>query len=255
MESHESRVSREAEIYDHHMLQREGYESMLAHANEGPARMRRDQFVREAVADLNDKTVLEIGTQAWAPMLNKFGVRPRSVTCVNISQAEVDAGKAQAEALNFRADFRVMDAHKLDFPANHFDFVYGVAILHHLDLGLALAEISRVTKTGGRILFVEPLRLNPIAQLVRFLTPKARTPDERPLSRRELRTIDQYFDCVNLFTELFYVPAAVLSRFAFKNPENMLTRSSDALDKMLVTALPGLGLFYRTVTIYGRNRG
>jgi SAM-dependent methyltransferase len=147
-----------------------------------------------------------------------------------------------------------MDAHKLEFPDQQFDFVYGVAILHHLDLARSIQEIARVTKPGGRILFVEPLRLNPIAQLIRFVTPNARTPDERPLGREELRIIDGYFKSDHLFTELFHAPAAILSRFIFRNPVNPLTRSFDALDRTLLAAFPGLGVFYRTVTVYGRIR-
>lgn len=254
MSHYNERATREAEIWDNQELQREGYDAMLAHANNGPARLRRDRFIGEAVADLGDKTVLEIGTQAWDAMLYKYNVRPKSLTCINISQTEADLGKAKAEKVDIQADFRVMDAHKLDFPDNHFDFVYGVAILHHLDFETALKEIARVTKPGGRILFVEPLRLNPIAQIVRLLTPKARTPDERPLGREELRIIERYFKSEHLFTELFHAPVAILSRFLFKEAVNGMTRAADAVDKALVSACPGLGVFYRTITVYGRKR-
>ena len=135
-----------------------------------------------------------------------------------------------------------------------FDFVYGVAILHHLDFPVALAEIARVTKPGGRILFVEPLRLNPVAQLVRLLTPKARTPDELPLAREELRIIEKYFEPEYLFTDMFHLPVALLSQFLFKDPVNPLTRAGDAVDRAVVSAFPGLGVFYRTITILGRKR-
>ena len=53
-----------------------------------------------------------------------------------------------------------------------FDFVYGCAILHHLDYHRALDEICRVLKPGGRILFAEPLGINPVAKLVRLVTPR-----------------------------------------------------------------------------------
>jgi SAM-dependent methyltransferase len=253
MSSYVERSAREAEIWDHQALQRERYEAMLAHANEGPARARRDQFVAQAVADLNGKSVLEIGTQAWGGMLNKHGVRPASVICINISSTETETGRKQAELMGFPADFRVMDAHKLDFPDNKFDFAYGVAILHHLDLETAVQELFRVVKPGGRILFVEPLRLNPVAQLVRLLTPKARTADERPLGPAELRIIERYFQCDYLFSELFHVAAAVLSRFLFKKPVNGLTRTADRLDKSLASAFPKLGALYRSVTILGHK--
>jgi SAM-dependent methyltransferase len=248
------RAAREAQIWDGQTLQRDRYDAALDFANHGPPRHRRIRFIGEAVADLGDKTVLEIGSQAWEWMLRRYGVKPRALTCINISQTELDLGKAQAAALDYPAAFQVADAHKLPFPDATFDFVYGVAILHHLDFPVALAEIARVTKPGGRILFVEPLRLNPVAQLVRLLTPKARTPDELPLAREELRIIEKYFEPEYLFTDMFHLPVALLSQFLFKDPVNPLTRAGDAVDRAVVSAFPGLGVFYRTITILGRKR-
>jgi len=247
----EQRKLREVQIWDSGALKRTRYEMMLAHANAGPARMRRDVFIKEAVADLGDKRVLEIGSQAWGAVLWKFRIAPKSLTCINISQTELDSGKLAAERDNFPAEFKIMDAHHLEFPDNHFDFVYGVAILHHLDFPTAMREVARVTKPGGRILFVEPLRLNPVARLIRRLTPAARTPDERPLGREELQMIDTWFSTNHLYTELFYTPAAVVSPMIFKSPNNWLTRESDNLDQILVDKFPSLGVFCRTVTIHG----
>lgn len=255
MHQSQERADREAAIWDQQQLQRDTYEAVLSHANGGPARVRRDRFIADAVSDLGDKAVLEIGSQAWQSVLYKNNVRPRELTCINISQTELNAGQEAAALTGVRTEFSLMDAHKLDFPDHHFDFVYGVAILHHLDFEVALREIARVTKPGGRILFVEPLRLNPVARLVRALTPKARTPDERPLGREELKTIERYFEARHLYTDLFHLPAAVLSRYLFKSPINFLTGTFDALDRMLLSVFPSLGVYYRTVTIYGYKRG
>jgi ubiquinone/menaquinone biosynthesis C-methylase UbiE len=45
------------------------------------------------------------------------------------------------------------DAHKLDFPENTFDVIYGAGILHHLDYARALLEILRVLRPGGAMIF------------------------------------------------------------------------------------------------------
>jgi len=248
------RAERETQIWDEQRLERETYETVLSHANLGPARQKRDRFIADAVADLRDKAVLEIGSQAWQSVLNKNGVNPASMTCINISQTELAHGQGASAEMRFPAEFRLMDAHKLDFPDAHFDFVFGVAILHHLEFEVALREIARVTKPGGRILFVEPLRLNPVAQLVRLMTPRARTPDEKPLGLEELRIIARYFEVSHHYSELFHVPAAVLSGFLFKSPDNVLTRTADWLDRVVLKAVPAMGPFYRTVTVYGRKR-
>ncbi len=107
-----------------------------------------------------------------------------------IDIAEAAVATAQASVAHGSADFAVADAHFLPFEPASFDLVAGRAILHHLDLGTAYAEIARVLKPGGRALFVEPLGGNPLAKLVRLCTPQARTADERPLYYRDIRLGD-----------------------------------------------------------------
>ncbi|CAK7269630.1 hypothetical protein SEPCBS119000_003668 [Sporothrix epigloea] len=49
------------------------------------------------------------------------------------------------------ASFLLGDAHSLaQFPDNHFDFVVASAVIHYLNLPVALKEICRVLKPGGR---------------------------------------------------------------------------------------------------------
>lgn len=50
---------------------------------------------------------------------------------------------------------------RLPYPDASFDVVYGSSILHHVNLGPALAEARRVLKPGGRIVFAEPNLMNP----------------------------------------------------------------------------------------------
>ena len=81
----------------------------------------------------------------------------------------------------------------MTFPDASFDLVFGSGILHHLDLRRALAEIRRVLKPGGTALFVEPLGHNPAIALYRRWTPEARTADEHPLTRGDLRSFSSHF--------------------------------------------------------------
>src|SRR5204862_1301104 len=70
------------------------------------------------------------------------------------------------------------------------DVVFGIAILHHLDLDLVSKEIRRVLKPGGRAIFQEPVRNSKAIRFVRSLIPY-RAPDispyERPLTDAELQ--------------------------------------------------------------------
>ena len=71
-------------------------------------------------------------------------------------------------------------------PTESFDAVWGCAILHHLDLRRAGAELRRVLRPGGVAVFCEPWGGNPLLEFARRCLPypgKHRTPDERPLRR------------------------------------------------------------------------
>lgn len=94
------------------------------------------------------------------------------------------------------AQFIVASAHDLPFPAGSIDIVFGIAILHHLDLRLVSKEVHRVLRPGGRGIFQEPVRNSRVIRFVRSLIPY-RAPDispfERPLTDPELRTFSAPF--------------------------------------------------------------
>ena len=245
------RVAREAEFYDNARLQRDAFENALAYLNNGIGRQRRNEVIRAAMQEAEGRQVLEIGSQSWEWCLFRYGYRPQQLTCINISQSELEIGRAHAAQLGFACDFRKMDAHALEFADASLDMIFGVAILHHLDLARAMQEIHRVLRVGGKILFVEPLRHNPVARLVRWLTPHARTADEVPLGRRELRLIERNFEVRNYYSELFTVLGALVARPFFESPINPITRLCDLTDDLLVRIAPAASAYYRSVVIRG----
>ena len=94
------------------------------------------------------------------------------------------------------ASFIVASAHDLPFPDSSIDVVFGIAILHHLDLKLVSREVHRVLKPGGRAIFQEPVRNSRVLRFLRSLIPY-RAPDispyERPLTDRELAVFSEPF--------------------------------------------------------------
>ena len=249
-----NRVQRETDYYDGGRLDREKLERALDFVNQGIGRDRRNDIIRQELQDAHGKQVLEVGSQAWEWCLYRYGYRPDSLTCINISEAELEIGRRHAASLDAEIIFRNMDAHNLQFDDESLDIVFGVAILHHLDFGRAVAELHRVLRPGGKILFVEPLLLNPVARLARWWTPEARTPDERPLGLAELAEVDHYFTTSNYYSELFLVLGGILSRPFCRTPVNPITRFCDRVDYLLLRLLPRLGPFYRSVVIRGYKK-
>lgn len=245
------RIRREAEYFDQKQFQREGFEAALGYINNGIGRLRRNEVIRAAMRDAAGKRVLEIGSQSWEWCLFRYGYRPTQLTCINISQAELDSGRAHSAKLGFPCEFCNMDAHELDFPDQTFDLIFGTAILHHLDLARAMREIHRVLRPGGKIVFVEPLRHNPVARLVRWFTPQARTPDELPLGRPELRLIGRNFEVDNYYSELLTIIGAMLVRPILKDPINPVTKFCSAIDDHVARIVPAAGVYYRSVVIRG----
>ena len=142
----------------------------------------RDRIIRQRCVDA---AVLDYGCYEGYETTKYLEYGASYVCGIDISDEAIKRARASVSAQ--RARFIVADAHNLPFDSESFDLVVGRAILHHLELRTAYSEISRVLKPGGLAMFVEPLRGNPLAKIVRLVTPKARTEDERPLDYRDIR--------------------------------------------------------------------
>ena len=98
---------------------------------------------------------------------------------------------------------------------------------------IALAEIHRVTKPGGRVLFFEPLADNPLLKLFRVLTPNARTVDEVPFSKNQIgQIVDKHLWAPNfVYCGLIETPVAMFTSLIMpKNPNNYLLKAANRLE-------------------------
>lgn len=124
----------------------------------------RDRFVKIAGTEgWPYQRALEIGSGTGFFLLNlkQAGVLDRG-TVTDISPGMLQVALHNAEQLGFgdAVDGKVVDAEGLPFEDGSFDLVIGHAVLHHIpDVGLALREVLRVLRPGGRFVFAgEPTK-------------------------------------------------------------------------------------------------
>jgi SAM-dependent methyltransferase len=108
---------------------------------------------------------LELGCGTGFFLLNlmQAGVADRgSVT--DLSPGMVQTALRNAGALGLDVDGRVADAEEIPYEDDTFDLVVGHAVLHHIpDVELALREVLRVLRPGGRFVFAgEPTRIGDV---------------------------------------------------------------------------------------------
>jgi SAM-dependent methyltransferase len=148
------------------------------------------EYSYHLLGDVRGKRVVDFGCGSGANTV-LLANRGAHVWAVDISEDLIRLGQRRL-AVNAReggAQFIVGSAHDLPFPDASIDVVFGIAILHHLDLDLVSREVHRVLKPGGRAIFQEPVRNSALVRFIRSLIPY-RAPDvspfERPLTDAEL---------------------------------------------------------------------
>jgi SAM-dependent methyltransferase len=158
------------------------------------------EFAYHQLGDVRGKRVVDFGCGSGAntALLTNRGAH---VWAIDISEDLLRLGRRRLEVSgrDGAATFIAGSAHDLPFPDASIDVVFGIAILHHLDLDLVSREVRRVLKPGGRAIFQEPVRNSAVIRFLRSLVPY-RAPDispfERPLTDVELRRFAAGFsDC------------------------------------------------------------
>jgi ubiquinone/menaquinone biosynthesis C-methylase UbiE len=133
-------------------------------------------------------SALELGCGTGFFLLNlaQAGVLSRTGGHVtDISPGMVEVAVRNAEGLGLRVEGRVADAERLPYDDATFDLVVGHAVLHHIpDVELALREVLRVLRPGGRFVFAgEPTRYGDVVarRLSRWTWKATRTAGKVPL--------------------------------------------------------------------------
>jgi SAM-dependent methyltransferase len=200
------------------------------------------------LGDVRGQTVLEYGCGDGTNTLPLVW-RGAKVIALDISPELIEIARARMKVNSVTSDveFIVGSAHDVPLPDESVDVVFGMAILHHLDLALATREVRRVLRPGGRAIFQEPVRNSPTLKAVRKLIPY-RSPDvspfERPLTDVELKSFAQGFSSYR--SKAFSLPTTSL--ISALPPLRRYTKTVQRLDASLLKKFPALS-YYSTVRV------
>ena len=207
-----------------------------------------ETWVRSAfdrLGDLLGKRALDYGCgHGMAAVV--LARRGAAVTAFDLSPGYVREAEERAAANGVAVRFAVADGERLPFADGSFDVVWGNAVLHHLDLARAGAELRRVLAPGGVAVFCEPWGGNPLLSFARRRLPypgKHRTPDEQPLTAADLAPLREHFP--GLRVEGHQLLGMV--RRVCRRPG--LSAALDAADARLMRWVPRLGNWCRYVVL------
>lgn len=194
----------------------------------------RNKFVA-LLEPYTSKRILEIGCGlgTYAFYMAFKGAR---VTAIDISEYAINEVRKKARNNKIQIDCRIMNAEQLEFGNEEFDLVYGISILHHLNIKKVIFEIKRVLKKDGKAVFIEPMVHNPLIRIFRFLTPKLRSRNEHPLDMKDLKSIGKEFSKYTFkhyyFFSLFSFPFSKISFY------NKIRNILEKLDEKIFDNFP-----------------
>ena len=201
------------------------------------------EYAFHLLGEARGKAVLELGCGSGENS-HLLAHRGACVWAMDISESLTGLARRRAAVNRVSGEVScfVASAYDIPLPDESVDVVFGIAILHHLDLELAAREVKRVLKKGGRAIFQEPVRNSKFVSRVRGLIPYHApdvSPFERPLTDQELRTFAQGFSGYHSRSFMLpYVSVAHIIPVARDHTHHLLR-----LDRSILNRFPRLGYY------------
>ena len=140
-----------------------------------------NRFILQQMGDITGKKLLDLGCGAGENSVY-FATKGAHCIAADYSPGMVEVALKLAAANGVEIEGCTVNAMALDFPDSTFDLVYASNLLHHIpEPKIALQEMRRVLKPGGKACFWDPLKHNPVINVYRRIATEVRTEDEMPL--------------------------------------------------------------------------
>jgi ubiquinone/menaquinone biosynthesis C-methylase UbiE len=155
------------------------------------------EYAFHLLGDVRGRHVLDLGC-GDGQFSTLVASRGAKVTALDISTDLLRLARRRANQDGFVGAVTPLcgSAHTIPVARESVDVVFGMAVLHHLDLDLVRHEVHRVLKPGGRAIFKEPMRNSRVVSGLRAMIPYRQpdvSPFERPLRWNEMQRFASTF--------------------------------------------------------------
>jgi SAM-dependent methyltransferase len=184
------------------------------------------------------------GTGMAAVLWARSGAR---VWGFDISPQRVSLAKKRAvvNGVANQVSLQVGAFEELCYQAESFDLLFGIHVLHHVDVAKAAREAHRVLKPGGKAVFWEPMDRNPVLRFFRryagrFGIVKLGSQHEHPLTSRDLEDLSAAFGGRARVHNTGFYFFSLLDRNVVRYRSRALSRLLRGLDLGAARLLPPL---------------
>lgn len=196
------------------------------------------------LGNVRGRTVLDYGCGDGVNSLT-LARRGAYVKALDISPDLITIARQRliANHITTGVEFIVGSAHCLPLQDNSIDVVFGMAILHHLELEPSAREVKRVLRKGGKAIFREPVRNSKLIRGIRSLIPYRAwdvSAFERPLTDDELAQYANEFSSYS--TKAFRLPTTNLVN-VLPTLERRLSRACHRFDAAVLKRVPALSRY------------
>jgi len=206
-----------------------------------------EDFLISLKNKIPNKNVLDFGCGKGTYTQKVIYFNPSKITGIDISEKAIEIAKSKDDN---KVNYIVENCENTKLSSNCFDIIYGVGILHHLNLNKTVKEIERLLKKNGTLIFIEPLGTNPFINLYRKLTPNSRSKDEHPLTFNDIRYFKSLFKQVKInyygFFTLLFLPL-------YKSPKNSKIFSLLSKIDRILFGIPFLRFLAWSILIEGKK--
>jgi SAM-dependent methyltransferase len=213
------------------------------------------KLMLDAVEPVAGKCVLDFacGTGVTSAWLSDRGA---VVTGIDVSEAAIARARELGRAVGVGASFVVGNLDQVARESGSFDRVVGRFALHHVDCATVAPALARLLKADGKAAFLETMDSNPLLRLARkhavgrLGIPRYGTPDEHPLTARDLEAIRASFGSLRLdVAEMQFL--RIFDRQLLGHRSALASRLLGRLDDLLLAGLGWRAGSYQQVLAAG----